>query len=299
MTLQEAKATVGDAESADPITPAGGFPKPRRGDLFKKDKLSVADDIEDTVKTPQGTNTAGIHEMLSNVLGDDLSEEFKEKTVTIFEAALHEKISKLEEEFEEAYSEKLAEEVEEITETLVKKIDSYLEYVVNEWIEENKVALETGYKVTVAESLIAGMKDLLESHNLELEESDLDAVEEAEAALSESKEKYNDLARKYLEIKEENTLLEQRLAFASLTEGMTDTDAERLATLAESIDTDDIEEFTTKLEMIKESYFDKSGKKYLAEDVSDQLESPKPEKVQTQFDSVARAASYLDRKSDF
>lgn len=266
--LDEAKATGEESYSADAIVPAGGAVKKRKGDLFK---APGAPQTGTPVTTPQGTNNAGLHEMIASLFGDtELSEEFKEKTATIFEAAVHEKVEAVRSELEEEFNLVLEEQTEAIVEELTAKLDSYLDYVVENWMKENEVALEVGYKVNVAESLFANLKNIMVEHNLELDDADVDAIAEMEEQVEEATAKYNQLFEELVAVREEKETLEKNAAFAYFTEGMVDTDVERFKVLAEGISYDSLDTFADKLETIKESYFGNSVAR--AEDQSEILE---------------------------
>jgi len=253
--FSEAKATGEESYSADPVTPAGGFPKKRLADK----NISVdpnADEIEDTVKTPQGKHDVGLKEAVEGLFeGMDLSEDFKSKTFTIFEAAVNERVATLREQIETEVETEMAEQVSSMTEELIEKVDSYLDYVIENWMKENEVAIESNLKVQVAESLINNIKGLVESHNIEITEEEVDAIEESRRDLEEAVERYNELAEEVMNVRREKAKLEREIAFRTVTEGLTDVQVERLRTLSEGISYEDTRDYASKLETIKESYF--------------------------------------------
>lgn len=250
----EAKATGEDSESADAVTPAGGMPKKRRADVMKKAD-PTADNIEKTVKTPQGSHDVGLKESVFGLFeGEELSEDFKTKTVAIVEAVVAEKVATIQEELEAQYDAKLEESVAEISESLVQKLNSYLDYVVEDWTERNEVEIESNIKVEVAESLLSGMASLLAEHNIAVDDEEINLVQEAEEKLSEKSELYNDLFEAHLELKRENLELKKEVVFAEVSEDLSDMSADRLLKLSESISYDDIDEYRLKLESLKESF---------------------------------------------
>jgi len=187
--------------------------------------------------------------------GEELSEEFKEKAKTIFEAALLSKVGEIKEALEAQYEERLVEEVEEIKEALAERVDSYLEYVADEWFTENELAVEQGLKTEMTESFLEGMKDLFEAHYVSIPEDKYDVLESMV-------EKLDDMETKLNEQIEKNIQLNQRLAesvadgiFDEISEGLAATQKEKLASLAESVEFESEEEYREKLEMLKESYF--------------------------------------------
>lgn len=257
--LEEAKATGEDSVAADATTAAGGAVKKRNADL-NKSVDPKAGNVEDKVKTPQGSNDVGLKEAVAGLFeGTDLSEEFKTKTVAIFEAAVSEKVSSIREELEGQFDSDLQEQVALATEEIVEKVDSYLDYVVERWIEQNEVAVESNLKVQVAESLISGLKGLVVEHNMSVKQETIDAVAEMQSKLDEQASKYNSIVEDLIAIREEKENLEREVAFNQLSEGLTDTEVAKLRTLSEGVSFDTVGEFKTKVSAIKESYFVESA----------------------------------------
>jgi hypothetical protein len=187
--------------------------------------------------------------------GEELSEEFKEKAKTIFEAAINSKVAGIKEELEQAYAAALAEEVEEMKESLAERVDSYLEYVSDEWFAENALAIEQGLKTEMTESFLEGMKGLFEDHYVSIPEDKYDVLESMV-------EKLDDMETKLNEQIEKNISLNKRLAESvadgildQVSEGLAQTQKEKLASLAESVEFESEEEYREKLETLKESYF--------------------------------------------
>jgi len=187
--------------------------------------------------------------------GEELSEEFKEKAKTIFEAAINSKVAGIKEELEQAYAAALAEEVEEMKESLAERVDSYLEYVSDEWFAENALAIEQGLKTEMTESFLEGMKGLFEDHYVSIPEDKYDVLESMV-------EKLDDMETKLNEQIEKNISLNKRLAESvadgildQVSEGLAQTQKEKLASLAESVEFECEEEYREKLETLKESYF--------------------------------------------
>lgn len=260
LELDEMKATGEDSANMEPVTPAGGDPKAknRKADVNKSVDPN-ADEIEDTVKTPQGSNNEGLKEAFEGLFeGADLSEDFKNKTFTIFEAAVHEKLAEEKQALEEKFEADLQEQVEAVMEDMEAKLDSYLDYVAEQWMKENEVAIESAFKVEVAESLMSGIATLMTEHNLDMDEDTLDAISEMEDRLQASDDKYNTVVEQLMAIREEKEALEREITFAEVSEGLTDTQADRLSVLAEGVSFDSIDEYKEKLSTIKENYFKES-----------------------------------------
>ena len=232
LELDEAKATGEDSENMDPVTPAGGSPKGKNRKADKNQSVDPnADNIEKTVKT---------------------------KTVAVFEAAVHEKVLSERAALEEKFEADLAEQVTEAVDDLVEKVDTYLNYVIENWMEENSVAVESNIKVEVAESLLVSIKGLVAEHNLSIDEQERDLVAEMEEMLDEQRAKYNEVVEEVMALKEDKKQLELTDAFKSISEGLTETQVEKLSVLAEGVSFQTVGDYTKKLEAIKENYFTES-----------------------------------------
>ena len=191
--------------------------------------------------------------------GEELSEEFQEKARTIFETAITAKVAEVKEALEARYSEVLAEEVEDIKKELNERVDSYLEYVAEEWFTENQLAVEAGLKSEMTESFLTGMKSLFEEHYVSIPEEKYDVLESMV-------EKLDDMETKLNEQIEKNVSLNKRLAESvadgivdQVSEGLAQTQKEKLASLAESVEFESENQYREKLETLKESYFPSKG----------------------------------------
>jgi hypothetical protein len=187
--------------------------------------------------------------------GENLSEEFQEKARLIFESAINSKVNEIKEQLEENYQNALIEEVETIKEELVDRVDSYLEYVADEWIQENTLAVEHGLKSEMTESFLNGMKSLFEDHYVTIPEDKYDVIESMVDKLDEMEEKLNEQI-------ERNVALNRRLAesvadviFADVAEGLALSQKDKLASLAENVEFDSEESYREKLVTLRESYF--------------------------------------------
>ena len=191
--------------------------------------------------------------------GEDLSEEFQEKARTIFEAALRSKVSEIKESLEEQYSNVLAEEVEEIKTELAERVDSYLEYVADEWISENALAVEQGLKTEMTESFLQGMRGLFEEHYVTIPEEKYDVLESMVEKLDDMETKLNEQIEKNISL---NKRLSESVAdgiFEQVSEGLADTQKDKLASLSESVEFESEIEYREKLETLRESYFPSRG----------------------------------------
>ena len=199
--------------------------------------------------------------------GEELSEEFQNKAKTIFEAAINSKVAKIQEEIEAENEKKIVEEITEVKEALVERVDSYLEYVADEWLKDNKLSVEHGLKSEMTESFLSGMKQLFEEHYVSIPEDKYDVVENMVDKLDEMETKLNEQI-------ERNVGLNKRLAestadviVSEVSEGLAATQKEKLASLAESVEFKSEESYREKLETLKESYFGQSVQKQTSETV--------------------------------
>ena len=189
------------------------------------------------------------------IAGEELSEEFQEKARTIFETAIKEKVATVKEEMQGAYEAALVEEVETIKSELTERVDTYLEYVAEEWISENQIAIETGLKSEMTESFLGGMKSLFEEHYVTIPEDKYDVLESMVDKLDEMENKLNEQI-------ERNVALNRRLAesvadviFAEVAEGLALSQKDKLASLAENVEFDSEDTYREKLVKLRESYF--------------------------------------------
>ena len=187
--------------------------------------------------------------------GEELSEEFQTKAKTIFEAAINSKVDAIQQELETVYSEKLAEEMESTKTSLTERVDSYLEYVADEWLQENQLAVDQGLKAEMSESFMTGLKGLFEEHYVSVPEEKYDVLESMVNKLDEMESKLNEQIDK-------NIALNKRLSestsdgiLSDVSEGLAVTQKEKLASLAESVELESEQNYREKLVTLRESYF--------------------------------------------
>jgi len=272
----------------DPVTPEGGAVKKKPADV-KKAVDPKADKVDE--KTP-GQNESveaddavvteeiieeeviSIEESVAAMFeGMDLSEEFKNKATLVFEAAVNaaatEKANVIIEEKTAALSEEMQEQVEATVETMVENLDSYLDYVVEEWMKENELAIESGIKVEMAESLMDGLRGLFEEHNIDVDDETVDVVAHLEEELEEVKSFANERINENVELAKEIAAYRAAKVFDEMTESMTLTQREKLKVLSEKLDFADVDEYTANLETLKESFF-AEDKPVLSEEVEEE-----------------------------
>ena len=186
---------------------------------------------------------------------EDLNEEFKEKATTIFEAAVVAKVNEQLEKISVNFEAELSEEVETVRKEMTENLDQYLDYVVEQWMEENRLAVEQGLKAEMVEDFLKGLKGLFEDHYVEIPDEKVDVVEELAARTEELESKLNEQIEKNVELRGVVEQYDRGQLIESVSNGLTDTQKAKFETLAEGIDFSDEESFVNKLTIVKESYF--------------------------------------------
>jgi len=189
--------------------------------------------------------------------GEDLSEEFKEKAATIFEAAVKSKTRKELERITEDQQVAMAIEIDEYKDTLSEKVDQYLDYVVEEWMKENELAIERGLKGEIAEDFISGLKQLFEDHYIDVPDEKYNVLEAQSEKIAELEEQLNGIMEQNIEMKTANSDLVREQVVLEAASELTDTQFEKFKSLTEEIDFKDQDTFREKLDTLKESYFPK------------------------------------------
>lgn len=274
----------GVSHAPSPETPTGGEVKKRRADVKKavhpkaekvtvseeedlSEEETIEEETEEVVEVSMEESVAAIFE------GMDLSEDFKAKAAMVFEAAVNEaataKANRIAEELEEEFAAQLSESVNEAMEEIVENLDAYLDYVVSEWMEENAVAIESGIKVEMAESLMEGLKTLFEEHNVQIDEETIDVVAALEEQVVELEEAANDAINENIELVKLVEELKAEKVFNDITEGLTVSQKERLRVLSEKLDVSDLDEYASDLSTLKESFF-KKKQNVISEEVSEE-----------------------------
>ena len=230
--------------------------------------------------------------------GEELSEEFQSKAKTIFETAIKSKVAEIKEELQESYATALVEELDKIKEGLTERVDGYLEYVADEWMQENALQVEAGLKTEMTESFLEGMKSLFEEHYVTIPEEKYDVLNSMVDKLDEMESKLNEQI-------DRNVALNRRLAesnadgvFTAVSEGLADTQKEKLATLAENVEFESETDYREKLVTLKESYFPsktsapKSTSENLSEEVStdEVISEETTPRMQAYLNVLSRAA---------
>jgi len=188
----------------------------------------------------------------------DLSEEFKDKAATIFETAVKTRLKEHKEILDVQYEEKLATETEVVKEAMVEKVDSYLNYVVEEWMQENELAVERGIRTEIAEDFITGLKGLFKEHYIDVPEEKYNVLDDLTTQVKDLESKLNEQIEKNVNLAKDVSESKRVSLVTSVSEDLADTEKEKFASMAENVEYDSAEKFAEKLETIKESYFPKT-----------------------------------------
>jgi hypothetical protein len=209
------------------------------------------------------------------VEGEDLSEDFKAKAATIFEAAINSKVQEISEQITAQYEEKLVEEIASIKEELKDRVDSYLEYVADEWVQENELAVQSGLKEEMTESFISGMKSLFEEHYVTIPEEKYDVIESMVDKLDEMEGKLNEQIEKNIALNKRLAESVSDVVFADVTEGLAQTQKDKLASLVENVEFESEEAYREKLGTLRESYFPtQKAQRSATENLTEEAGSP-------------------------
>ena len=269
-----------DDDSAKLKTPGGNLKQVsdvvtnRKGKTLKQgDEAEVTDEQEVVAEEPATEEVVAEAEVEEEVIeevnieddvnallgGEELSEEFREKAKLVFETALNSKVSEVKEALEAKYQETLEEKIAEEKTALSERVDSYLEYVADEWFTENTLAVEQGLKTELTESFLSGMKGLFEEHYVSIPDDKYDVLESMVEKLDDMETKLNEQIEKNVSL---NSRLGESVAngiLESVSDGLASTQKEKLASLAESVEFESEESYREKLETLKESYFASKG----------------------------------------
>jgi len=188
----------------------------------------------------------------------DLSEDFKDKAATIFETAVKTRIKEQSAILEAQFEEKLASETETVKEAMVEKVDSYLNYVVEEWMKENELAVERGIRTEIAEDFITGLKGLFKEHYIDVPEEKYNVLDDLTGQVKDLESKLNEQIEKNVNLSKDVSESKRESLVISVSEDLADTEKEKFASMAENVEYDSAEKFQEKLETIKESYFPKT-----------------------------------------
>ena len=214
-----------------------------------------------------------VKEDIDALVGDaDLSEEFKQKAATIFEAAINSKVKAEQERLQSEYDTKFEEEISKSKSELTEKVDSYLNYVVEEWMKENKLALERGIKGEIAEDFIGGLKKLFEDHYIDVPDEKYDVLEDQASKIEDLEKKLNEEIEKNVEMNKVNGSYKRQEIIDEHSKDLADTAKEKFDSLVEGVEYSSEEDFAQKVKTIKESYFEQKAEKSASADIDDVAE---------------------------
>ena len=289
-SMEGAKGTKNAGKSA--AAPVGKAPVPSTKPSDASAKMEETESDEETIAEEETSETKYdfTQDVDALVAGEDLSEEFRAKAVTIFEAVVTEKVNTEVKALQEAFEESLTEEVEKIKTDLAEKVDDYVSYATKQWIEENALAVEHGIKNEMAESFFNGLKDLYVEHNFSVPEEKFNLLDGMTGELDEMEKKLNEQI-------DTNIALQKRIGEYTRMEivndaatGLAETQKEKLASLAEGVEFENEEDFRNKIETIKESYFTRKA------EVAEEAKEPTEEASQPLVESTVSGTmgKYVD-----
>jgi cell division protein FtsB len=221
------------------------------------DNESIVEESEEVVSEENEIKVNVSEDVAALTNGEELSEEFKAKAATIFEAAVVNRVKQEIAKLEEQYDSRLEEQVETIKEGLIEKVDGYLNYVVEQWMSDNELALESGMKNEILESFVSGLKGVFEQHYIEIPEEKFDVLGNLQEQVEATEAKLNEQLEANVALSKEINEMKRASAITEFAVGMADTDAEKFKGLAEELVFEDVDSFKTKLQTIKENYFGK------------------------------------------
>jgi hypothetical protein len=256
-----------------------------------EDKEDHEDEKKDKAMMKKMMAKKGLKEDIDALLqGEDLSEEFVSKATTIFEAAVMSRVEEIAEEVEAQLHEQFEQAVEELKEDFAAKIDDYLNYMVEEWMKENELAIESGLRAEIVEDFIGGLKNLFAEHYIDIPEEKVDVVQEMADKVEELEAKLNEEISRSIEFKKEINEHKKVQAVQAVCEGLTQTQVEKLKSLAESVEFTTEEEFTEKVNTLKEAYAPSNVKAGEKSALEEGVEVPEDKPSKASSDPLINAA---------
>ena len=275
----------------------GELPPALKKAIAAKKKKDGGDDEDEDEEKKEEIEVNVEEDVAALVDGEELSETFKAKAATIFEAAVKSKISKIRKQIREESKKEQDERIESMQEEMTENMDKYLNYATNEWMEENKLSVEAGVKSEVTESFIIGLKKLFEEHYIDVPEEKEDVFESLVVEVAELEEKLDEQTEKHMDTVKELNTYKAASVFKIVSEGMVDTDIEKLSELTEDVDYDTDEQYAQKLNVIKNSYFKSDSTEVVDNKKTAGTNNPVVSGTSdSRMDGVMNAISHLSKK---
>jgi len=254
-------------------------------DAMMTDKEEEEESVDESTLEDRLASVDVSEDVSALTAGEELSEEFKTKAATIFEAAVKSKLRSEVTRIESEKTQEVAEEINKVRDELTEKVDAYMNYVVEEWMKENEIAIERGLKGEIAEDFISGLKALFEEHYIDVPDEKYDILEAQSEKIDELESKINEQIEKSAELKKQNDKLVRESVFVEVSKDLADTEVEKFKGLAEEVEFNGEESFTEKLNQLKESYFPKSNT--IAESVDSESDGS------DSYDTTGAMAAYM------
>jgi len=298
----EAPKTKPSSASADTQLKLGGGKKTMGEEEVSEEEVIAemhGDEAEDKAMMKKMKMKEKMKEDVDALFADDstISEEFKSKVSTIFEARVEDRVTQIEEEIETRYAGMLEEAVESVKADLTEKVDDYLSYVVEQWMEENEIAIESGLRAELTEDFIGGLRNLFAEHYIDVPAEKVDLVDELAGKVEELESKLNEEIERGVSYAKALVESRKNEIAREVTEGLTATQAEKIKSLAESVEFSTEDEYKNKLDTIRENYFPSGAKKATEAQLNEQFEETEEKKVI--HDPFVAAVSQAISKSKF
>jgi gas vesicle protein len=275
------KAPDNSGKNRSTISTKPSAASPDKQEMLGKGRSTMKEeeesDVEDFISEEEPEEVS-FKEDIDALFADDstISEEFKSRVTTIFEARVFDRVQRIEEEIESKYASMLEEAVEEIKTDLTEKVDDYLNYVVEQWMEENQIAIESGLRSEITEEFIAGLRNLFAEHYIDVPEEKVDLVDELAGKVEELEEKLNEEIETNIQYKKAILESVKREAVYEVCKELTETQVEKMKSLAESVEFSTEEQLIEKLESIRENYFPSNIKQAEETQLHEQVEDEQP-----------------------
>jgi hypothetical protein len=241
----------------------------------KEDEEEMEDEDEDEKEEMKKESYGKMKEDVDSIFeGETISEDFRTKVSTIFEARVHDRVSQIQEELEAQYTQGLEEAIVEVTTAITERVNDYLNYVVEEWMQENSLAIEKGLRTELTEEFIVGLRNLFVENYIDIPDEKVDLVEELSSKVEQLETQLNEQIDVSIELIKELNESKKIEVFHSMTEGLTQTQIEKLKSLVESVEFTTEEEFAEKLETIRENYFPSDVKRANESSLHESVEDP-------------------------